>query len=638
MSHRKLQQEMDRVFKKINEGLELFNTLYDRHEGCTNPSQKEKLESDLKKEIKKLQRFREQVKNWQATNDVKDKDKLNENRRLVEQAMEQYKIVEKGSKTKAYSDESLMNAALDPEEQEKYEAIDFVQSSLDELQRQTESLEAELDKMLSNKKSKRGNSYANEERKAEIDASLFTHKWHQERLETILRVLENGALQPDGVLGIQEDVKYYLESNQEVDFMDDDTIYDDLNLDAIENTVNDLYTVPEEASAASTPVKAKIKLDTKEAEDQPSPVPKSVTVKKPLSRSGPVVVGIPTPSVTPALPSNLKPAVVPAKPAGGLKWSVAASAATATSAGASSPAASASPSATVSPLTTSNGSGQDHSPVLTAAAASAHASQISAAAAVTAALKSDVESKHQLTALPTSVPSVSTTMSINAANAASVLEALKNRKQHEVPAQEQPPVNPLAVPSTNGTKKSQPSTGDSSLETDEQLACLPSGIQSIILSFVAARQNADESATPITDIASAVFVPRYHSPLPTESIPPPLEAQRVALIWNSIRSSGNLQLAAQNVDTATLFYAYYFSQTPYERNVSEAVLNSRQWRMHLSKRMWFQRSSQPKLLGEGFEISDFKVFDATSWSLKERIDYKFEYDQLSAVSSSFPTV
>ncbi|GMG24658.1 unnamed protein product [[Candida] boidinii] len=57
------------------------------------------------------------------------------------------------------------------------------------------------------------------------------HKWHQEKLEIVLRLLENDILSPEEVLNIQDDVKYFLEENQDTDFMNDDTIYDDLNLD-----------------------------------------------------------------------------------------------------------------------------------------------------------------------------------------------------------------------------------------------------------------------------------------------------------------------------------------------------------------------------------------------------------------------
>ncbi len=38
----------------------------------------------MKKEIKKLQRFRDQIKTWQASNEIKDKKLLIENRRLIE--------------------------------------------------------------------------------------------------------------------------------------------------------------------------------------------------------------------------------------------------------------------------------------------------------------------------------------------------------------------------------------------------------------------------------------------------------------------------------------------------------------------------------------------------------------------------
>lgn len=50
----------------------------------TNLSQKEKLEDSLKKEIKKLQRSRDQIKTWAAGGDIKDKKPLLEHRKLIE--------------------------------------------------------------------------------------------------------------------------------------------------------------------------------------------------------------------------------------------------------------------------------------------------------------------------------------------------------------------------------------------------------------------------------------------------------------------------------------------------------------------------------------------------------------------------
>lgn len=46
----------------------------------------EKYEADLKKEIKKLQRLRDQIKSWIASAEIKDKSALLENRRLIETA------------------------------------------------------------------------------------------------------------------------------------------------------------------------------------------------------------------------------------------------------------------------------------------------------------------------------------------------------------------------------------------------------------------------------------------------------------------------------------------------------------------------------------------------------------------------
>ena len=49
----------------------------------------------MKKEIKKLQRFRDQVKQWAASNDVKDKNPLLEARRRIEVEMERFKVIER---------------------------------------------------------------------------------------------------------------------------------------------------------------------------------------------------------------------------------------------------------------------------------------------------------------------------------------------------------------------------------------------------------------------------------------------------------------------------------------------------------------------------------------------------------------
>jgi len=79
-----LSAEIDRTLKKVSEGVELFESIYEKMQASTNQTQKEKLELDLKTQIKKLQRLRDQIKTWVASNDIKDKSALLDNRKLIE--------------------------------------------------------------------------------------------------------------------------------------------------------------------------------------------------------------------------------------------------------------------------------------------------------------------------------------------------------------------------------------------------------------------------------------------------------------------------------------------------------------------------------------------------------------------------
>lgn len=89
MALRKQQQEIDRTLKRIQEGLAAFDGIFDKLQAqvvvpSTQTSQKEKLEQDLKKEIKKLQRHRDQIKTWAARDDIKDKKPLIDARKAIE--------------------------------------------------------------------------------------------------------------------------------------------------------------------------------------------------------------------------------------------------------------------------------------------------------------------------------------------------------------------------------------------------------------------------------------------------------------------------------------------------------------------------------------------------------------------------
>lgn len=76
--------EIDRCLKKVTEGVETFEDIWVKVHNAANSNQKEKYEADLKKEIKKLQRLRDQIKSWIASGEIKDKSVLMENRKLIE--------------------------------------------------------------------------------------------------------------------------------------------------------------------------------------------------------------------------------------------------------------------------------------------------------------------------------------------------------------------------------------------------------------------------------------------------------------------------------------------------------------------------------------------------------------------------
>lgn len=236
MSQRKLLQEIDRVFKKVKEGLDIFDHYYDKLQQCENQSQKEKLESDLKREIKKLQKMRDQIKSWLSGNEVKDKNQLLENRRNIENAMERFKIVEKNMKTKAYSREGLNMERNDPRQKEKDDTSEFIQQMIEELERQNEKHEANVEHIQNSGKKSRKLDTSKKQEISELQDKVERNMWHLEKLEQIQRLVMNDQLDCDFVNSMQDDIKYYVEENEDPDFLEDESLYDELKLDEIEES------------------------------------------------------------------------------------------------------------------------------------------------------------------------------------------------------------------------------------------------------------------------------------------------------------------------------------------------------------------------------------------------------------------
>ncbi|KAI9063375.1 hypothetical protein FKP32DRAFT_1666486 [Trametes sanguinea] len=272
MAARKLQTEIDRTLKKVAEGVEVFESIYDKMQASSNQTQKEKLETDLKTQIKKLQRLRDQIKTWVASNDIKDKSALLENRKLIETQMEKFKACEKEMKTKAFSKEGLTQASkLDPKQQEKADTMTWVQQMMDDLMVQVETAEAEIETLQGGGKKKNKAGGAAAERLETLERLNERRKWHISRLEIILRLLDNGSLPTEKVLALQDDVKYFVENNMEDDFDEYEEVYDDLNLDEEEEKfrlpADDNDSEESETRSEDIPIRTPVK---KHDDDSPS--------------------------------------------------------------------------------------------------------------------------------------------------------------------------------------------------------------------------------------------------------------------------------------------------------------------------------------------------------------------------------
>uniref|UniRef100_A0AAR2INI0 CCR4-NOT transcription complex subunit 3 n=1 Tax=Pygocentrus nattereri TaxID=42514 RepID=A0AAR2INI0_PYGNA len=230
---RKLQGEIDRCLKKVAEGVEQFEDIWQKLHNAANANQKEKYEADLKKEIKKLQRLRDQIKTWVASNEIKDKRQLVENRKLIETQMERFKVVERETKTKAYSKEGLgLAQKVDPAQKEKEETEQWLTNTIDTLNMQVDQFESEVESLSVQTRKKKGDK-EKQDRIEELKRLIERHRYHIRMLETILRMLDNDSVQVEAIHKIKDDVEYYIDSSQDPDFEENEFIYDDLDLEDI---------------------------------------------------------------------------------------------------------------------------------------------------------------------------------------------------------------------------------------------------------------------------------------------------------------------------------------------------------------------------------------------------------------------
>jgi CCR4-NOT transcription complex subunit 3 len=535
--------------------------------------------------------------------------------------MEMFKAVEKEMKTKAFSKEGLSaQARLDPKEQERVEVGDFLSSMVDELGRQVEAHEAEAEQLQATLKKKKSDS-GKADRLAELERVVERHKWHTGKLEVLLRSLENGSVDPAQVKEIEEGIKYYVESNQDPDFLEDDSIYDDLNLAEEE----DFYGVPTDNDKVSSQ-------DTQSIQDEPPDMdagraastgaekttksksvsegaanvrrPSTQATKSPLPALSTLHSSLPS-NVNGKVASDMKPAPLPTIPTGQpLKYASAAAAA----------AASDKNGVGIAPLPPPPGAKPVETPPPVAYTQSVETIQLAQA----------VKNAEQIPKQPTPAPKEEPRSAEPQSAAASTSKASSVKLSPQV-AQAQP----SQQGESSQTKAPQPPSPDSGVagialsngepaqeeEEEESIYHLPSSLTDLLDSFEETKKKAASNAPFDMPLLNAS---RLSAPTPLDAEKPthyrpqnPFANTPVHYPQEPLGIFDDPRLYSR-IDTDSLFYAFYYRQGTHQQYLAAKALKSQSWRFHKQYQTWFQRHEEPKNITEEFEQGTYRFFDYES--------------------------
>merc|ERR1712039_1052008 len=216
-----------------DDGISEFAEYWEQATAVSNSAQKEKLGEELKRSINKLQRLRAQIREWigQADGKNSSKDKLEDARRRIENDMQRFKDFERDLKTKAYSTSALSkDNDLDVEEVERQKNQEWLGSTIQVINDQLDEFDADLE-VLGNKKSL-GNDEKAEQ--ARLKTCQERHRWHLNKLELILRALDNDSIDMTDLAVVRESVDVYLENHDDPDNYHDEALYDCFDLTEFE--------------------------------------------------------------------------------------------------------------------------------------------------------------------------------------------------------------------------------------------------------------------------------------------------------------------------------------------------------------------------------------------------------------------
>lgn len=86
----------------------------------------------------------------------------------------------------------------------------------------------------------------------ETKHTIERHKFHIETLEKILRAIDNDAIDLKPIHNLRDDVEYYIESNQESDFKENEQMYEEIDLDNLSTILAPVIAIPATATTTTT--------------------------------------------------------------------------------------------------------------------------------------------------------------------------------------------------------------------------------------------------------------------------------------------------------------------------------------------------------------------------------------------------
>jgi len=576
MTNRKLQTEIDRVLKKVQEGLEVFDELYDKVYSAPSPQQKEKYEADLKKEIKKLQRYRDQIKQWAGSSDVKDKAPLLQARKDIETDMERFKVCEKETKTKAYSKEGLKQAEKkDPEQIAREKTLDWMQEASTQIESFKEAADAEMESLQGGKKKK--TNARDKERIEMLSEKIEVHSWHVEHLEKLMRLLENEGVDYKELDEIKDSVDYYIENYDDPDFYHDDSIYDDIQaLEAVDENPG-LYT-----PAAH-----------KDPEPEPAAKPAPAPPPAPAVAAPAAAPAIPLPQPLPQSNSTKEQAAQAAR---------------------SREVAAAAERQRQQQL-------QQQQQQQAKAAAEAQRQQLEAqrqqqqqqkqaadARAAEAARQQQQQQARQQQQQASARGIVGPSDATVSRGEAALPKPASQLRSVESPAAAWP-----AVPADSESHSRQQAMETVDDTQVDDTAFDTADAASMLEMLELSHQNIpapSDSDRPKSYVA--------HNPYPTHSSFPQMPLQL-------FESSAMFE----KLDIDTLFFIFYYQQGTYQQYLAARELKRQSWRFHKKYMTWFQRHEEPKVTTDEYEQGTYVYFDfETGWCQRIKSEFTFEYSYL----------